>query len=107
MGFVNLGDQYTIEKQSGWMGNNIYAQQYGQELSKVTGLQIFFLIMSILAVVILGVWASTLHRSLTKTGPWRPRRGLAPASPGPTALSRQNSGIVMGRSASNTSYYMA
>ncbi|KAL7543857.1 hypothetical protein ACHAXR_013227 [Thalassiosira sp. AJA248-18] len=114
MGIVNLGDDYQVESQTGWMADNMYAQEYGHYVSEITGLQIFGLIFSILAVGILAVWSMTLHKSLTKTGPWRPRRGLrsnapgaAGASPVEDDINRQNSGIVMGRSASNTSYYMS
>ena len=106
MGFVNL-DKYDIQKQGqGWAGNNMRAQQVQQGLSEVTPFQIFGLIMSILAVVLLGVWSATLHKSLTKTGPWRPRRGVQSPAPAGQDLNRTNSGIVLGRSASNQSYYM-
>eukprot|EP00581_Thalassiosira_minuscula_P034576 CAMPEP_0184447172 /NCGR_PEP_ID=MMETSP0740-20130409/3482_1 /TAXON_ID=385413 /ORGANISM="Thalassiosira miniscula, Strain CCMP1093" /LENGTH=695 /DNA_ID=CAMNT_0026816735 /DNA_START=63 /DNA_END=2150 /DNA_ORIENTATION=+ len=107
MGEIDVGDNYQIG-QAAWMRNNMYAQQYGHYVSEVTPLQIFGLIMSILAVILLGMWSSSLHRSLTKAGPWRPRRGFRSPAPANTAadLNRQNSGIVMGRSESNTSYYM-
>ena len=109
MGYVNLGDDYTIEKDSeGWLSDNMYAQQYGHYVSEVTPIQIFGLLMSVLAVVVLGAWSASLHKSLTKRGPWRPRRGLNNViEPAQAAdVSRQNSGIVMGRSQSNASYYM-
>lgn len=112
-GFVNLGQDYQIERQAGWMSDNMYAQQYGQYAAEVSPLQIFGLVASILLVCILAVWSMMLHKSLTKAGPWRPRRGLRSPAPvstnhaGAADLSRQNSGIVMGRSASNTSYYMS
>ena len=107
-GFVDLGDDYTIEKQSGWMTDSMYGQQYGHYITEVTPLQIFGLLASIMAVILLAVWSMTLHKSLTKGGPWRPRRGLQrPTSPTATDLDRQNSGIVMGRSQSNASYYMS
>lgn len=110
MGFVDLGNDYTVEGQPGWMANNMYAQQYGHYITEVTPLQIFGLIFSCLAVVILGMWSVSLHRSFSKQGPWRPRRGFrsnAAPNAAQTDLNRQNSGIVMGRSASNTSYYMS
>ena len=107
-GFINVGNGYTVEKSSGWMGNSMYAQEYGHYITEVTPLQIFGLIASILAVGILAVWSATLHKSLSKGGPWKPRRGLRNASPEqPDDLTRQNSGVMMGRSASNTSYYMS
>ena len=106
-GFINVGNEYTVEKSSGWMGNSMYAQEYGHYITEVTPLQIFGLIASILAVGILAVWSATLHKSLSKGGPWKPRRGLRNASPEQPDLTRQNSGVMMGRSASNTSYYMS
>jgi hypothetical protein len=107
IGFVNLGTTYTVEKTSGFMADNLYAQKVNQMASEVTPLQVFGLISSLMAVAILGVWAATLHNSLSKGGPWRPRRGFRPAASPATDLDRQNSGIVLGRSASNTSYYMS
>ena len=135
MGNVNMKTDYTVEGQNpGWMGNSMYAAEYGHLLTEVTGLQIMGLCLSILAVIILFMWAGSLHRSLSKAGPWKPRRGFRSSAPAAQAdLSRQNSGIVMGRcvkislaslsfddptltlflvsfasrSASNTSYYMS
>lgn len=107
MGFVDLGDNYSVEKQTGWLKDNMYAQQYGHYIAEVTPFQIFGLIFSILAVTIFAVWSATLHKSLSKRGPWRPRRGLNSVEPDRAAeINRQNSGIVMGRSQSNASYYM-
>lgn len=105
IGEISVGDDYQIEAKSGMFKDNMYAEQYGHYISEVTPLQIFGLLASIAAVGILAVWSMSLHASLSKRGPWRPRRGLnnEPASPDVT---RQNSGIVMGRSQSNTSYYM-
>ena len=97
MGFVNLDNTYSSAQ--GERGT--FGQQYGQFVSKVSPLQIFGLVASLMAVVILAGWSMTLHQSLTKRGPWRPRRMEA------NALDRQNSGIVLGRSMSNTSYYVA
>lgn len=99
MGFVNLGNSFSIQGDS-----STVAQQYGQLIGKVSPLQIFGLVASLMAVVILAGWSMTLHQSLTKSGPWRPRRGnLMDAN----TLDRQNSGIVLGRSMSNTSYYVS
>jgi len=108
LGFVDLGTAYTVEKTTGFMADNLYAQKVSHEISMVTPAQVFGLIVSLAAVAILGAWAATLHNSLTKGGPWRPRRGFRAADRSPeTDLDRQNSGIVLGRSASNTSYYMS
>lgn len=107
MGFVNLGEDYTVEKQSGWHADNMYTQQYGHYISEVNPYQILGLFMSILAVIILSVWSLKLQNSLSKRGPWRPRRGLNNVAPSQSDhVSRQNSGIVVGRSQSNASYYM-
>lgn len=106
LGYINM-KKYTVEAQPGWKANNMYAQQYGHVITDVTPLQIFGLIASIAVCGILAVWSMTLHKSLTKTGPWKPRRGMAARAATDAELSRQNSGIVMGRSASNTSYYMS
>jgi len=113
MGFVNLDENYQVEgqgqRESSWMANNMYAEEYGHYITEVTPMQVFGLLASMLAVGILAVWSMTLHKSLTKKGPWRPRRGFRSNAPANAAqdLSRQNSGIVLGRSASNTSYYMS
>jgi len=108
MGFVNLGTAYTVEQTTGYMADNLMAQKVNQMVSEVTPMQVFGLIASLMVVSILGVWAASLHNSLSKGGPWRPRRGFrATTSPTKDDLDRQNSGIVLGRSASNTSYYMS
>jgi len=116
MGEIDMdqGEYGGARGQRAWMAKNMYAQQYGHYITEVTPLQIFGLIASIMAVCILGVWSMTLHKSLSKTGPWRPRQGYGVRSPPPAQnqaaaadLSRQNSGIMMGRSGSNASYYMS
>jgi hypothetical protein len=101
MGFVNLDNMYGIQNGDG----STIGQQYGKFVGKVSPLQIFGLVASLMAVVILAGWSMTLHQSLTKNGPWRPRRraDLVNAN----SLDRQNSGIVLGRSMSNTSYYVS
>ncbi|KAL7462349.1 hypothetical protein ACHAXS_002730 [Conticribra weissflogii] len=95
---------------SSFLKNNLYYQEYGHYIEEVTPMQVFGLVASILAVVILGLWSAALHKSLTKNGTaWRPRRGINSANAAgvtdPVDISRQNSGIVMGRSRSNMSYY--
>ena len=100
-GFVNLGDDYTPQT-TGWFGKNRYAQEYGHHISEITPLQIFGLIFSILAVVILGAWSTALHKSLGKPV-WKARRGDVRE---PRDISRNPSGIMMGRSASEASYYV-
>jgi len=106
MGEIDMGDS-NVERQRGWF-SNLYAQRYGESVSKVTPLQVFGLIASMAAVGTLAMWSMTLHKSLTKAGPWRPRNWLrSPAPVGVADLNRQNSGIVMGRSESNVSYYLS
>jgi len=109
MGEIDMGDGYG--RQAGWLGSNMYAQEYGHYVTEVTPLQVFGLIASVLAVGILAMWSMTLHKSLTKAGPWRPTRGLrahaAQSNAGAADVNRQNSGIMTARSASNTSYYMS
>jgi len=107
MGMIDE-NKYNFRQQQAWMGNSMVAQEVGTAVAQVSGWQIFWLCFMIMAVVILAMWSVALHKSLSKCGPWRPRRGFnnRAASPNEVDLSRQNSGIVMGRSASNTSYYM-
>mmetsp|Transcript_26313 Transcript_26313/g.56516 ORF Transcript_26313/g.56516 Transcript_26313/m.56516 type:complete len:684 (+) Transcript_26313:42-2093(+) len=107
-GIINLRNNGGNTQQTGWMANTIYGQQYAQYVSEVTPLQIFGLVASIMAVAVLALWSMTLHKSTTKQGPWRPRRGLNAGGPEKANdLNRESSGIVMGRSASNTSYYVS
>ncbi|KAL7534851.1 hypothetical protein ACHAXR_006124 [Thalassiosira sp. AJA248-18] len=108
-GYVNLSDDQM--EQTGWLGNSMYASEYGHYITEVTPLQIFGLVATIAICGILAVWSMTLHQSLSKRGPWRPRRGMmssrtAAETPQAADINRQNSGIVMGRSQSNASYYM-
>lgn len=102
MGFVNIGDG---SGEDGWVAKNIYSNKYGQHVTEVSPLQIFGIVASLLAVAILGVWSVSLHKSLTKRGPWQPRRGLNNGVEH-ASVERQSSGIMMGRSTSNASYYV-
>lgn len=78
--------------------------QYATTASEVSIGQIFGLLVTALACIILVVWACFLHRKLTRRAPWRPRRaGGSGAKAG--KLSRNNSGILMGRSRSGGSYH--
>ncbi len=89
------------------INGNLFVQEYGQGIVEVSPLQIFFLVLSILACVILAAWSSTLHKSLTKGGlKWRPRHGGVAAG-ADDEVRRQDSGIAIGRSQSNHSYYMS
>ena len=109
-GFIKVAEDYSVEKSSGRMGNSMYAQEYGHYITEVTPLQIFGLVASILSLIVLGVWSATLQKTLSKGGPWRPRRGLSNVSPaGDEAdVTRQDSGVMMGRAQSNaTAYYVS
>lgn len=89
------------------IASNLYYQEYGQGLAEVSPLQYCFLILSILTCVILAVWSTTLHKSLTKNGvKWRPRRGVRGGTDH-VEMYRQDSGVVLGRSQSNGSYYLS
>ena len=64
---------------------------------KIPAGQAIGLALSVLLVVVLLATAIFTHRSLKRQStPWRPKQG----SLDPNDLSRQNSGIVMGRSRS-------
>lgn len=115
-GFIKI-DNSTLPYGTGsFLKNNIYYEEYGHFAEEVTPFQIFALVGSLAAVCLLALWSAALHRSLSKKGPWRPRRGLnnmmnrargKAVGDDPVDISRQNSGIVMGRSQSGGSYYMS
>eukprot|EP00586_Coscinodiscus_wailesii_P007032 CAMPEP_0172491132 /NCGR_PEP_ID=MMETSP1066-20121228/21832_1 /TAXON_ID=671091 /ORGANISM="Coscinodiscus wailesii, Strain CCMP2513" /LENGTH=538 /DNA_ID=CAMNT_0013260009 /DNA_START=220 /DNA_END=1836 /DNA_ORIENTATION=+ len=65
--------------------------------------QLTFIGVSLLACIFLIGYSCYLHRAITRKAPWRPRRGGPEALAG--QISRQNSGIVMGRSRSGGSYH--
>jgi len=106
-GFIKLRRGNATIANNFLQNNEIY-QEYVQYVQEVSPGQIFGICFSIAACLILTAWSCTLNRSLSKKAPWRPRRGLGqPASPGASSqVTRQNSGIVMGRSRSGGSYYM-
>ena len=71
------------------------------ERSGVTSGQAVGLAITIAACLVMGVWACCLHSTLARKNiPWRPKRGKLTE---PTDITRQNSGIVMGRSRSGMS----
>ena len=80
----------------------MYAQKYGQAVSEVSPLQVFGLVASIASLVLLGVWSAALQKSLRK-GPHRRRSNMLEPK---DSISRNPSGIMMGRSASEASYYV-
>jgi len=108
-GFIKLSQNASTP--NSWLQSSVYYQEYGHYVQEVTPGQIFGLCVSILACAILGLWSWALNRSLSKKGPWRPRLGLRAMSP-PNAnvaapITRQDSGIVMGRSRSGASFYVS
>ena len=98
-------DANRLYNEDGSQGN-LFMEEYGQGIKQVSPLQIFMLILSMSACVVLGAWSTSLHKSLSKNG-WKPRRGVNSGGDN-VGVSRQSSDIVMGRSQSNnTSYYMS
>lgn len=92
IGTTNL----SKKKQFGnWLANKPYTKTAGQVITRVSPFQIFSLVASILAVCVLAMWSMSLRGSLTKA--WRPRRGLRGHTHVQTDVTRQNSGITMGR----------
>jgi hypothetical protein len=83
---------------SDWRNKDQYINVLHAAQKEVTGGQVAGLVLSILGCSFLCMYACVLHSSLTKKGlQWKPRRGKYTD---PTAISRQNSGIVLGRSRS-------
>ena len=110
MGFVNLNLGNSSENSGNLLTNSIYYEEYGHYVQEVSPLQIFGLIASILACVILALWASSLKGVISNVkAPWRPRRGVNTAA---ALEDRQTSGIAISRSEtmergrSTSSYYM-
>ena len=104
IGFVNLKQDYS-PKTSGWFSNSMYGQKTSQAISEVSPLQVFGLVASIASLVLLGVWSAALQKSLRK-GPWTPHRRRSNMLEPKDSISRNPSGIMMGRSASEASYYV-
>ena len=114
-GYVNLKENWNYrnpENQPEWVRDNKYANEFDQVSRDVSPLQVFFLIFSILACVILAAWSKSLHSSLTKKETWAPgrewkfknffHRQSAPS------IAPANSGIEASRVRSDaTSYYVS
>ena len=98
MGFLVLENSTEVASSGNFFTSA--ASSYNQFTRQVTPLQIFGLCASILACAIFGMWALVLTRNVSPPKFWRHQRtgarGNVPAS-GP--ITRQNSGIVLGRSA--------
>lgn len=83
---------------SDWKNANQYINAYNAAKKDVSAGQVAGLVLSIIGCFFLCIYALILHASLKNKGlQWKPRRGR---NTDPTAISRQNSGIVMGRSRS-------
>jgi len=105
MGFVDLEDN---ESQSGWLKNNMYAQEYGHHISEVSPLQVFGLVASLLACGLLALWSVSLQKALAKGPGWSPTRRVRISEPGKaTNVERVDSGIMLGRTTTDSSYYMS
>ena len=76
MGYVNLKDTWdvTSEDNPEWLRDSKYAQDHIDVITNVSPLQALSLAFSILACVLLAVWAKTLQRSLAKKQPWTPKQ---------------------------------
>jgi hypothetical protein len=90
-------DQYTFNS-SNWKSQAEYLKAASYARASVSPWYIVGLTGVLLACAIMLGWACCLHRALARRNvSWRPKRGK---NTDPTAISRQNSGIVMGRSRS-------
>merc|ERR1712127_702313 len=108
MGELDMGEKYNNGvNNEGWWANRMKSENLGP-ISKVTPLQLLLLIVTIGSVATLALWSMSLQKSLAKAPAWRPRgpvEGSAAVATG--ELERQSSGIMMGRSMSQKSYYMS
>ncbi|KAL7458603.1 hypothetical protein ACHAWC_010196 [Mediolabrus comicus] len=108
-GYV-VQDKNRLYKEGATTGlqGNVYFAEYGQGIAKVSPLQYFLLIASIVACVALAYKAVDTHKSMSNGGlKWKPKRGVSTGDAA-DADKPQDDPIVMGRSTSNhTSYYMS
>lgn len=103
MGFLNLNNtDYNPSVKSGFLSNSMYYEEYFRQVSPF---QIFMLVFSVAACVILGLWVVSLHKSFNKKGIWQPRRGKKQHTNSDAHdLERKDSGIELAR---NTGSYFA
>lgn len=97
----STGSKYSVDFASmDWTDPNqvkAQAQRAGVSPGQAVGLA-----LTMAACLVMSVWACCLHSTLARKNiPWRPKRGKNLSEP--TDISRQHSGIVMGRSRSNMS----
>lgn len=98
MGFLVLENSTEVASSSNFLTSA--ASTYNNFTQQVTPLQIFGLCASILACAIFSVWALVLTRNISPPRFWRQRRtGARNNAPASGPITRQNSGIVLGRSA--------
>ena len=106
MGFVQLQD----DGDAGWLqsklGGSLYAQEYAHHVTAVSPLQVFGLVASLAACAVLGLWSTSLKKSLAKGPGWTPTRHRARQAAAED-VQRVDSGIMLGRTATDTSYYMS
>lgn len=119
-------NNWNYENQPEWVRDNKLAQSAGKAVSRVSPLQVFFLLFSILACSILAVWSKTLHTSLVKGSraqapqgkeSWAPGRPWtvgnlfhkknAPDKKNAPGLAASDSGIGASRVRSDASYYLS
>ena len=116
MGYVNLKNSWNFDSETSpeWLRD---VNQRRAAVSDVSPLQIFFLVVAILACITLATWSKSLHTSLTTSKePWAPRRSwnlksafrrksYAMDQPGSSPI---DSGIGASRVRSEgTSYYLS
>jgi len=96
-GYDESGEIYVG---SGFFSNNSARANEFTQPSLSSG-QVFGIILSVFGCIGLAGYSCYLHRAIMKKAPWRPNRGGVAALAG--QISRQNSGIVIGRSRSSGS----
>jgi len=97
--YDEYGDIYVSNRD--YYDQNTYFKN--EVVKDVSTMQILGLCTSIFICMFLLLYSCYLHRAIMRKAPWRPRRGGTEALAG--QISRQNSGIVMGRSRSGSSSY--
>ena len=116
-GLINADNMMNYnegEVNDGMMSNSMAWETYGSSIQEVTGMQIFSLIVAILACGILAAWSYTLNKSASARGrAWRPRNLGSTSSEGPADvvdIARSESGPSTEPSTledRNRSYYMS
>ena len=98
MGFILMENQTDISEMNFF--TKAFVEPMNTFTQEVTPLQVFGLVASIGACAIFALWAVVLSKNLSPTKMCRnARRGFRSNVPAPGPVTRQNSGIVLGRSA--------